>query len=34
MTTNFVAINDITCDIDSPEDIEKIKEKLNGRLKN
>lgn len=34
MTTNFVAINDITCDIDSSKDIERIKEKLNGRLKN
>ena len=30
MTTNFVAINDITCDIDGAEDVNKIKEKLGG----
>lgn len=30
MTNNYVAINDITCDIDSPEDVDKIKEKLGG----
>lgn len=30
MTNNYVAINDITCDIDSAEDVDKIKEKLGG----
>ena len=30
MTTNFVAINDITCDIDSAEDVDKIKAKIGG----
>lgn len=32
MTNNYVAINDITCDIDSVEDLDKIKEKLGGEI--
>lgn len=31
MTKGYIAINDITCDIDAKEDVDKIKEKLNNK---
>lgn len=34
MTDNYIAINDITCDIDNPKDIEKLREVVNKKVNN